>query len=335
MATNDGAPDTSRGVWIVRDGDDRIEAPSFDALVPLVASGQLRAESYIYDPSSRQWRYASEIPELRAALQNRAGDDAAWIVNLGGRSAQVRDLDTLRNWVHDFRIEPTTKIRNPHLQRWMNAGDVLELGAAFSSRPEITFDPPRAAGGFPPLLAAVLTAIAVLAAVAFYSATRPKAPRPTVAAAPVTGTATPAEPATVRPPRMNVLTFGKAPDGTSTITSTALETATATTGTIVEAKAAAVPPPPLTATTPAEQPAAARDDAEIVDQEEDGDVLVRGNDAIRVTTSGDTKVAIDRSGRDAHYHLPGCSNLKGDIATVSLDLARQGRSACPVCRPPG
>lgn len=334
---NGGNGQTSRP-WVIRNGDQWLEAADLDALVALVASGKVRHDSYVQDPVSGEWKYAGELVEFRAPLAAQKRSQQEWIVNQGGHSTPVEDVATLRTWVHEYRIERTTKIRNPHLQRWMSAGDILELKEAFSTRPEIVFDAPSPQrSGFPPLLAAVLAAIVVLAAVAIFSASHRKAQPVVAATSSVTSTAASAEATVAKPkPRMTILNFGKREEAAATTTAAQQTTTAAATGTSAPAPTATTTDtaaPSKTSTASAPRPAAA-DDAETVDQDEDADFQVRGNDAVRVTASGDTPVVIDRSGRDPYYHLSGCSRATGDLATVSLDLAKHGHSACPVCKPP-
>jgi hypothetical protein len=327
--------------WMIRGEGQQRAIASVDELKAAVASGTLKAEHYVYHPQKQQWLYANQVPELRDAFVATTHDPDAWVVNLRGQTYALKSLDEVRKWIDDYRIDPATKIRNPKLARWMTAADVPELQPSFNKRPVIQFDSSDADS--PSLLRAILigafAAFVVLGFIFFLrsrTATTLAPPPPTATIAAPAETAAPVEEAQPRPRKIHTITFGK--DGkeitTSTSTDTTTATATDTSATTVTAAPAAVATSTHVA-TPAPTPPrpAVRDEAE-ADDYDDEDVAVRGNDAIRVAPSGDTLVVIDRSGRDRFYHRPGCPAAKGELQTVSLDLAKQAHSPDPQCKPP-
>lgn len=323
--------------WRIRGGGQERAIGSFDELKQLVATGAVRPEWYIYHPQKQQWMYASQLPELRASFSQAAHDPNAWIVNLGdGRTETFRELSELQQWVVESKIERTTKVRNPVLGRWMAAADIPELKPSFARQaPRIIYDtpstePPRSFANA--ILVGVIAAAIALGALAFLTH---KTRRPVKKITPV---ALPAETATApdeapRPKPTIHTIYGK--DGPPKAASGATGP-TGPTGETAAATATAPPPPaapaPTTTVAPLEQPKRVVDEAEDVDNDED--VAVRGNDAIRVVPSGDTMVVIDRSGRDPYYHVPGCPAAKGDLVSVSLDLAKHSHQPDPVCKPP-
>jgi hypothetical protein len=335
---SEGTPDNR---WQVRLGTERVPLEDVEAVRDLVRSGKLRPESYVFDPQKRQWLYARDVGELRdtfAAPLLQANPEA-WIVQLERINKVFADLPAVRQAIRDGRVSSGTLLRHPVLGKWMKASDALELSDEFS---RVVVRIPQSAQPAPEqgsrrdgvLLFAIGAIVLVLAAIGIYSGTRrteEPAPVSTVSTAPAAVTPPPA--ATPKKERPIRWIFGepkddkKAPTATDTTSTTVTETVAAET-----AQQAVAPSPEPKKTRVVEQPPI--DDAEEEFIDEGGDVEFQSTPSVRGQVSGDTQVLIDRSKLNPHYHVAGCPKVKPSMVTVSLDLARQGYGACPVCKPP-
>lgn len=328
---------TPTSKWIARVGDDRIELDDLEALRDLARNGRLRSEHYVFNPTLQQWSYAGEIAALTEALANAKAAPEAWVVQLAGRNHTLADVAMARQWILAGRITRATLIRNPVLQKWMRAGDVLELADAFdgdSIHPALPPDPVSSGSGRNVIIAVSAIVLLAIAAIALLSQRRSD-PATSAKTGDLPGptTATPGQPRPI--PRIHTFTFESKKDEAKE-TAAEAKTTTTTTAAADPAAKAETAPPSTTVEQVAERPVRrpARDDAE-EELYDDGEVVFQPNGAIRAQVSGDTPVLIDRSQRDRHYHLSsGCRTTKGEMTTVSLDLARQNYSPCPVCRPP-
>lgn len=331
----------------MRIGSDALAVSGEDEIRELAEAGKLRPENYVFDPAQQRWMYARELPFLDAAFGSQAvkANPSSWIVQVGGRNHPLADIGAARGWISSGRITRATLVRNPILERWMRAGDVLELTDAFDTAP-----PPAAATATQRRRSAdalilggiVLAVAAVVLALAMYARddSAPAATQRRVVTATATATTT-ATSAPATPPKIYDYTLGVKTDKVT------VQPAPATTP-VAEAAAPAAPAAPTTTAPPAETVAETtaapaprparrplpRDDAEEDEYDDGGDIVFKSTDAVRAQVSGDTRVYIDRTMRDSRYHVSACTYVSGEMSSVSLDLARQNYTPCPVCKPP-
>lgn len=338
------SPPSDRAGWQARIGEERLDF-SLEDLRSLAGEGKLRPEHYVYHPIIQRWMYAREVAELRDAFvarEAKAIPPDAWVIQLNQKRYPAEDLEMLRRWVRDGRVTRGTLVRNPVLERWMRAGDVLELGDEFEQIPDIplqsTPEPERMSRQTVGLIIAAALVV-LLAAFGIYRGTagnndsEPASPPSAAIANTATPAAAPAAAKPAKKPAMTRWIFGepeKKEEETATTTAVATAAPTETVATVA---------PPPTATTEEAKPEKKpeprprrMDDAESLYDEEE--VTFQGTDVIRAQVSGDTQVFIDRSHHDSNYHVSACPRVTSGMTKVSLDLARQGYEPCPVCKPP-
>jgi hypothetical protein len=339
QSSTDPKRPTSR--WIVRAGEERIEVEDLDALRALAAAGRIERDHYIYDPGRERWFYAREVGELSELLAPPASAPAGeWIVQVDGRTHRFEGLDALQQAVRSGSVTSSALLRHPLLERWMRAGEVAELGVAFVDAPPAAN---RATANRRTNAAFAVLIVAILGVSAFMilrgSAAEPPPPAINAVAYGSEGV----EENDAQPPAPRVTTWIFNADGE-------LEQQGEEDGGEIPAASepvAAVPPvAPRTAVAPppdrvepaaAERPRPTRpliDDAEADYLDDERDVVFQPTAAVRGRVAGDTQVLIDRSGSNRHFHLAGCRQVTASMTAVSLDLARQNYSACPICRPP-
>lgn len=323
----------NRSSWQARIGEERVELDDMNGLHELVLAGRLRPEHYVYHPPTQRWIYAREVPELRDAFAAKeiAANPSAWIAQIEGRNCPFRDLDAMKGAIHEGRIRRGTLIRHPVLERWMRASDILEIAEELQQQPDIPRQVSRKRESMTPQTIGVIALVFIvllLAGIGIYrGVTAPDETGASVRPATTTGGAAPAS-APEEKPKVVTWLFGEEEKKEEVATATSTDsTATATTTeTAAEAEAKAPEAEPAAETPSAPQPK--REDAESLYEEETGELRVQP------TVSGDTPVMIDRSHVDPHYHATRCPNVTSGMTSVSLDLARQNYTPCPICKPP-
>lgn len=338
-------PSDATKSWRVRIGAETLAVAGEDEIKALAEGGKLRPEHYVFDPAANQWMYARELRFLESAFStriDRANPDA-WLVQVAGRSFPLQDISTARAWIVNGRLTRTSLIRNPVLQKWMRAGDVLELSDAFDDTPpansRVAPSPRRAGADHLILGIVVLVAAGIIAALAIYTR-RPEEPQPRRSTA--TSASGVIAPSTASPKiydytlgvKTEKISIGTPTPETAAVTSAASQTIL--TATAATAAATTAPPEAPVAKEPARprREMAVIDDAEAELLNEEGDVVFKGTDSVRAAPSGDFRVYIDRNQRDSRYHLSSCTYFSSDMSAVSLDLARHGYKPCPICKPP-
>jgi hypothetical protein len=329
--------------WIVRAGEERIEIEGLDALRALAAAGRIERDHYIYDPGKERWFHAREVSELSDVLAPAATvSSGEWIVQADGQTHRFADLESLQQAVRSGSVTSSSLLRHPLLERWMRAGEVAELGIAFVDAPP----PVKRAAAVSRANAAIAILVVAIVGASAYMIWRGSAVdrhHSTTDALPAVADGVEENEVQAPEPRVTTWVFNDDGEleqqaGEGDVEGLPAEEPVAAAPPVVP-RAAMAPSPTSDRAEPAaaERPRQTRppiDDAEADYLDEDRDIVFRPTAAVRGQVAGDTPVLIDRSGSNRHFHLAGCRAVTASMTTVSLDLARQSYSACPICRPP-
>src|ERR1051325_1140311 len=145
--------------WIIKRGEREVPIPDESTLRRWADEGRFNPSDLIFHPTLQRWLYASEVLEIKAAVEKRriietkpidrpAEPQPAtvaqlvvateFVISQDGQQFRAPDVSTLQRWASERRIRSDSHVFHPLLQQWVIARELSELRATYAQSENIS-----------------------------------------------------------------------------------------------------------------------------------------------------------------------------------------------------